>query len=238
MEYGFVADRLREAEERIDAAARRAGRSSKEVRVLAVTKFHPVEAVRTAYAAGVRVFGENRLQEALEKYPEFLSSHADASVHMIGHLQGNKVKKAVELYECIQSVDSVDLLVEIDKRAKAAGRRVDVMLELHTGEESKSGFPDRAAVLEACSRAEGLESVRLRGLMTMAPFTDDLKAVRASFRSLRSLFEEIAASRAFPSFDGLSMGMSNDFETAVEEGSTLLRLGTFLFGPRRDQDAV
>lgn len=231
-DYGFVGDRVHEALARVAQASRRAGRSPEDVSLLAVTKFHPVEAVLAAYDAGVRVFGENRVQEAQSKYTDFLASRPDACVHMIGHLQGNKVKKAVELFRCVESVDTREILQEIAKRAADSGRRVDILLELHTGEQSKSGFPDRGSILEACSLVGSLPSVRLRGLMTMAPFTDDSVPVRASFRELRSVFEEIASSRSFPDFDTLSMGMSNDFEIAVEEGSTLLRLGTILFGPR------
>jgi PLP dependent protein len=231
-DYGFVGERVQEVRLRVAQAAGRAGRAPESVSILAVTKFHPVEAVRAAYDAGMRLFGENRVQEAESKFPDFLASHPDASVHMIGHLQGNKAQKAVELFRCIESVDSRELLAEIAKRASASGRSVDILLELHTGEESKSGFSDRGALLDACSLIAGLPSVRLRGLMTMAPFTDDAASVRASFRMLRSLFEEISASRSFPGFDTLSMGMTNDFEMAVEEGSTLLRLGTILFGAR------
>lgn len=232
-DYGFLRERLEEVRIRVERAAERSGRDPRAVGLLGVTKFHPLAAVQAAYDAGIRVFGENRVQEALDKYPEFLARCPDAEVHMIGHLQGNKVKKAVALFRCVQSGDSPDLLRELDRRAAAEGRRVDVLLELHTGEESKSGFPDRRSALEACSLLPGLRNLRMRGLMTMAPYTDDAAAIRVSFRSLRSLFEEIAAARAFPALDTLSMGMSNDFEIAVEEGATLLRLGTILFG-RRD----
>lgn len=231
-DYGFVGGRLEEVLSRVDRAARRSGRDPGEVGILGVTKFHPLPAVQAAYEAGIRVFGENRIQEAFQKYPEFLRLHTDAEVHMIGHLQGNKAKKAVELFRCVQSADSTDLLGELDRRASSAGRTVDILLELHTGEESKSGFPDRIAALEACDLLRDLRNLRLRGLMTMAPYTDDIPAIRASFRSLRTLYEEIAGTRAFPDFDTLSMGMSNDFEIAVEEGATLLRLGTVLFGTR------
>ncbi len=231
-EYGFVGDRILRVRERVERAAERSGREPGEIRILAVTKFHPFAAVRASYDAGIRLFGENRVQEAQEKFPAFLSERPDAEVHMIGHLQGNKVKKAVELFRCVESADSTDLLRELDKRSSAAGRTLEVLLELHTGEESKSGFPDRGSALEACARLPDLVNLRLRGLMTMAPYTEDKDAIRSSFRALRSLFEEIEAARAFPGFDTLSMGMSNDFETAVEEGATLLRLGTVLFGPR------
>ncbi len=233
-EYGDLADRLREVQGRVGRAAERAGRSPGDVGILAVTKFHPVEALEAAYRAGMRLFGENRVQEAEGKYPAFLASHPEAAVHMIGHLQGNKVKRALEVFSCVQSVDSTELLAELEKRAGAAGRALDILLELRTGEDSKSGFPGREEVLEACSLLAGMGSLRLRGLMTMAPYTSDLAAVRASFRSLRSLFEEIAASRAFPGFEILSMGMSEDYEIAVEEGATLLRLGTALFGRREE----
>jgi hypothetical protein len=230
-DYGFVGERIEDVRSRISRAAERSGRDPRTITILGVTKFHPREAVQAAYDAGIRVFGENRVQEALDKYPDFLALRQDAQVHMIGHLQGNKVKKAVELFSCVQSVDSPDLLGELERRA-AAGRRMDILLELHTGEESKSGFADRRSALDACDRLTGLGNLRMRGLMTMAPYTDDAAAVRASFRALRSLFEEIAASRTFPDLDTLSMGMSNDFEIAVEEGATLLRLGTVLFGKR------
>lgn len=232
-DYGFLGDRIEEVRIRVERAAERSGRDPGAVKILGVTKFHPLTAVQAAYDAGIRVFGENRVQEALDKYPGFLARCPDAEVHMIGHLQGNKVKKAVTLFRCVQSGDSTDLLAELDRRAAAEGRRVDVLLELHTGEESKSGFPDRRSALEACDLLSGLRNLRMRGLMTMAPYTDDVSAIRSSFRSLRSLFEEISSARTFPALDTLSMGMSNDFEIAVEEGATLLRLGTILFG-RRD----
>lgn len=231
-EYGLVGDRIAQVRELVERTADRSGRNPREVRILAVTKFHPFPAVKAAYDSGIRVFGESRVQEAQEKYPAFLAAHADAEVHMIGHLQGNKVKKAVDLFRCVQSVDSSALLQELDKRSAAAGRTLEVLLELHTGEESKSGFPDRGSALEACTRMPDLGNLHVRGLMTMAPYTSDKNAIRSSFRALRSLFEEIAATRTFPGFEILSMGMSNDFETAVEEGATLLRLGTVLFGPR------
>jgi len=230
--YSFVGDRLREVQARILAAAQKAGRSPENIRILAVTKFHPIDAAHAAYEAGIRLFGENRVQEAQEKYPAFLASHPDAALHMIGHLQGNKVKKAVELFHFIESVDSEALLIDINKRAIVLNRQVDILLELHTGEESKSGFPDRGSVLEACSQISDLKFLRLRGLMTIAPYTNDPSVLRKSFRALHSLFDEIAAIRAFPDMDILSLGMSNDFETAVEEGATILRLGSILFGPR------
>lgn len=202
---------------------------------MAVTKFHPIEAVEAAYAAGARLFGENRVQEAESKFAPFLASHPDARVELIGSLQSNKAKKAVALFSSVQSVDSLGLLSELEKRAAAASRRLDILFELHTGEDSKAGFPDLEGLLEAADFLAGLgpdSSLRPRGLMTMAPFTKDEGSIRASFRSLRAAFDALKTRFPFPSFDTLSMGMTNDFEIAVEEGSTLVRIGTAIFGSR------
>jgi len=230
--YDFVKgnyDRVRDA---IADAAARAGREPGEIALLAVTKFHPLEAVEAAYDAGARLFGENRVQEAEEKYPAFLASHPDARVDMIGHLQSNKAKKAVTLFSRVQSVDSIELLAELDRRAAARAARVEILFELHTGEESKSGFPNLDELWRACEAAAGLGHVAPRGLMTMAPFTSEEAPIRASFRSLRAAMEEAARRFAFPSFDVLSMGMTNDYGIAIEEGSTLVRIGTAIFGKR------
>ena len=154
---------------------------------------------------------------------------------MIGHLQSNKAKRAVSLFARIQSVDSLELLQELDRRAEAAGRRIELLFELHTGEESKSGFADLDGLWLACEAAAGLANAVPRGLMTMAPFTGDEGPIRASFRALRAAFEEARRRFAFPSFNVLSMGMTNDYSIAVEEGSNLLRIGTAIFGKRPQQ---
>jgi pyridoxal phosphate enzyme (YggS family) len=240
-EYGFVADNSRRVLERVEAAAARAGRKPDEVSLMAVSKFHPLEAVEAAYAAGLRLFGESRVQEAEAKFEAFLPAHPEARLELIGQLQSNKAKRAASLFSRIQSVDSESLILELDKRARAAGLRLEILLELHTGEESKSGFPGleellRAAELIASLGAGGggrTSGIELRGLMTMAPYTQEEAPIRASFRALRGAREELARRFGFASFDVLSMGMSNDFELAVEEGSTLVRVGTAIFGQRR-----
>jgi PLP dependent protein len=232
MDYSFVADRVASVRERIASAARRSGRDSGAVELLAVTKLHPAEAVRAAWGAGVRAFGESRVQEARSKYEPLLPELDGARLDMIGRLQSNKVKKAVGFFSRIQSVDSLDLLLEVDARARDAGAGIEVLLELHTGEESKAGFRGTDELYRAL---EGFYSMsdsraRPRGLMTMAPNVPDLERARASFRSLREALEG-ARSRFGPiGLDELSMGMSGDFEIAVEEGSTSVRLGTVLFG--------
>ena len=247
--YDFVADRAAGLLARAEAAAARAGRKPSEVAVMAVTKFHPIEAVEAAYRAGLRLFGESRVQEAEGKFPAFLAAHPDARLEMIGTLQSNKAKRAAALFSRIQSVDSAELLKELDKRARALGRRLEILLELHTGEESKAGFPDLESLFRALELHEALQGgsaaaagdaagdaapagLILRGLMTMAPYTKDESPIRASFRALREARDAVLARFGLPGFDVLSMGMTNDFEAAIEEGSTLVRVGTALFGSR------
>lgn len=231
MAYGFVGESLAHVRERIEKAAKRSGRDPSEVEILAVTKNHPIEAAEAALSAGIRAFAESRVQEARAKYPEFLAVHPGLRFDLIGSLQSNKVKKAVELFDRIQSVDSLDLLLDIEARARTADRRIEVLLELHTGEESKAGFrsiDDLCRALDAYLRIDTPYAVP-RGLMTMAPNTDDSSPVRASFRSLYAARDLVRSRFDLPLFDQLSMGMSGDFEIAVEEGSTSVRLGTILF---------
>ncbi|MDP3178488.1 MAG: YggS family pyridoxal phosphate-dependent enzyme [Spirochaetaceae bacterium] len=230
--YASVAGAVERVRERIAAAASRAGREAQSVEIMAVTKLHPIDAAEAAHAMGIRVFGESRVQEAEAKYASFLDSRPDTRLEMIGHLQSNKVKKAVSLFSCIQSVDSLDILSELDRRACADGMTIEVLFELHTGEESKAGFPDLDALFRACDSLAAKKALVLRGLMTMAPFTDEGAPVRRSFKALAAAYKTIRERYGFPRFEVVSMGMSNDFEIAVEEGSTMLRLGTILFGSR------
>ncbi len=239
--YDQVAPRLASVLERVGAAAARSGREASAVELMAVTKFHPIEAVLAAWEAGCRLFGESRVQEAEAKYAPFLASHPGARLEMIGQLQSNKARKVPGLFTRVQSVDSSRLLAELNSRhalacgAPDGGRllaRLEVLLELHTGEESKAGFRDLEALIAACEASSSLDRISIRGLMTMAPFSPDQGLVRQSFVMLREAFEAIMNRFAFPGFDVLSMGMSGDFELAVEEGSTLIRLGTALFGER------
>lgn len=220
---------------RMAAACRRAGRGDGSVTLLAVTKFNPAEAVLAAYAAGVRIFGENRVQEAESKFSSIAGSIPGATLHLLGHLQSNKARKAAALFDCIQSVDSEAIITELSRRASDVGRPLDVLFELHTGEESKSGFPDTDSLFRALDAASALPALRVRGLMTMAPYTDDKDTVRASFRRCADAFGKARAMHDPAVFSVLSMGMTNDFEIAIEEGATMIRIGTAIFGSRTYQ---
>ena len=233
-------------------AAKAAGRQSSDVKLCAVSKFHAVSEILAAVKAGQLLFGENRVQEAYAKFTEIGGLAAAGSIpgvpgnepgnktivkpqlHIIGTLQLNKVKKAVEIASCIQSVDREDVLAEIEKRCAALGKTIQVLFEIHTGEESKAGYGDEKSLyasLENCAKGV-YPHVIPSGLMTMAPFTEDEQLVRNSFSSLRELHGKIT--RDFPSLPmtELSMGMSGDYRIAVEEGSTMVRIGTAIFGPR------
>lgn len=196
------------------------------VQLVAVSKFKPAEAILEAYQAGQRIFGENRPQELAAKAAIL---PPDIEWHFIGHLQTNKVKQVVACASLIHSVDSLRLLAEIDRTARESGKTVGILLEIHIARESsKQGFTPEEA--EALARRIGdYPSVRLRGVMGMATFTDDADIVRSEFRSLRALADRLAD---IPGCDQISMGMSDDWRIAVEEGSTLVRIGTFIFGKR------
>jgi pyridoxal phosphate enzyme (YggS family) len=233
-----VAENLLLIEERIQNACRRSGRKREEIRLLGVTKFHGLRAVEEAWQEGLRLFGENRVQEAAGKFAGFKDRHNGAEVHMIGSLQRNKAKLAVSLFDCIQSVDRDSLIRELGKISAGEGRSLALLLELHTGEESKSGFPGEESLFRAAEAVLSCPNLRIQGLMTMAPFTGDEGLIRASFRRLVKARNALEA--RFPggrekrcAWDCLSMGMTNDFEIAVEEGSTLLRIGTGIFGGRQ-----
>ncbi len=219
---------------RISEAEKKSGRKSGSVKLMAVSKFHPSEAVIEAFNAGQLLFGENRVQEASLKFPPLIEAHPEINVHMIGQLQSNKVKKALEYASCIQSVDRIDLLREIEKQCAKLDRKIKILFEVHTGEESKSGYSSEADLLESIGKcAEGdFPHIIAQGFMTMAPFTDDEKLVRKSFITLRNLSEKIRPQFPSLSLTELSMGMSGDFEIAIEEGSTLVRVGTAIFGER------
>ena len=225
-----VAENLKAVMDRIAAAAKRAGRDPSSVRLVTVTKTVAPERIREAVAAGAAILGENRVQEAKEKI-EALGSIA--SWHLIGRLQTNKAKYAVRLFDLIHSVDTIGLARELDKQAAKTGKVQDVLIEVSiAGEASKAGM----AVREAPALVRGVASlrhVRVRGLMTMPPYSEDPDDSRPFFRVLRELAEAIAKEN-IPgvSMQELSMGMSGDFEVAVEEGATLVRVGTAIFGER------
>lgn len=220
--------------ERIAAAARRAGRRPEEVALMAVTKTFPPDAIREAYQAGQRLFGENRVQEFAEKAPS-LGDLGVAEWHLIGHLQSNKAAKAAELFAAVDSVDSLRLAEKLNAAAQKANKRLPVLIEVNVGgEAAKSGAAPGSEELEQMLTAVAqLEALQVRGLMTIPPFAEDPQQARPYFRKLRELRDQIAA-RRLPgiSLDVLSMGMSHDFEAAIEEGSTCVRVGTAIFGER------
>jgi PLP dependent protein len=216
-----LADRLAAVRQRIERAAERARRDSADILLLAVTKVFPASAIRAAYDLGLRDFGENYVQEFEGKAPE-VGGLAGARFHLIGHLQSNKSAKAAELFHAIQTIDSAKLA----RRLNDVGRPLDVMIEVKlSAEEAKSGV-DPAQVPALIGSIRACPNLNLRGLMTMPPWSEDPEAPREVFRNLRELAEEHSLSE-------LSMGMSNDLETAIEEGSTCVRVGTALFGRRK-----
>lgn len=229
-----IAENLAAVRERIAAAARRAGRSPDDISLMAVSKTVPPERIRQAYDAGQRLFGENRVQEFSAKAAS-LEALPGIQWHMIGHLQSNKARKAAELFHAVDSLDSLHVAEKLNEAAQSSGKRLTVLLELNLGgEESKTGLvpnsPQLEELLRAAPRLSGLD---FRGLMAVPPFSEDPQNTRPYFRRLRQLRDDIAA-RHLPavSMDVLSMGMSHDFEVAIEEGSTCVRLGTSIFGER------
>jgi pyridoxal phosphate enzyme (YggS family) len=221
-------------QEKIVQAARRSGRSPSEVALMAVTKTHPPERIRQAYEAGLRVFGENRVQEFSTKAGT-LADLVSAEWHMIGHLQTNKAAKAAELFSAVDSVDSVKLAEKLDAAARALNKQLQVLIEVNVGgEAAKSGAaPDSPELEDLLKAAPRLEGLNFRGLMTVPPFTENPEGARLYFRKLRTLRDQIA-SRKLPAIkmEILSMGMSHDFAVAIEEGSTCIRIGTAIFGDR------
>lgn len=223
-----IAERLAGVRQRIDAAAREAGRDPTEVRLVAVSKLHDPEAIRAAYAAGQRIFGENYVQELLAKQ-EALADLGEIRWHFIGHLQRNKAKHLVGGVALLETVDSIKLIRELDKRAARQGEEVRVLIQVHIGdEETKSGC-EPGELPELLGAIRESTWIRPRGLMVIPPFELDADETRPYFRALRELRDRHGGAGALPE---LSMGMSHDFEVAVAEGSTLVRVGTAIFGPR------
>jgi len=229
-----IAENLGHVRERIEAAARRAGRRPEDIALMAVGKTFPAERIREAYDAGLRLFGENRVQEFAGKV-DSLGDLRDAKWHLIGHLQSNKAVKAVELFTAVDSVDSFRLAQKLNASARQLGKRLEVLIEINVGgEAAKSGVAAESGELdELLLAATQLEHLEFRGLMTVPPFADDPKQARPYFRKLRDLRDQITARRLRAvSMNVLSMGMSYDFEVAIEEGSTCVRVGTAIFGER------
>jgi hypothetical protein len=212
-------DRVRE---RIASACRRAGRSPEGVLLIAVSKTVDVERIGQALAAGVPALGENRVQEARDKVAVL---GRPVPWHLVGSLQTNKARAAVQIFDWIHSVDRLELARELDRRARAAGRTLDALVEVNLGEESQKGGVAPAELKALADAMRGSEAIRLRGLMVIPPATDTPEQARPYFRRLRELRDDLG-------LEHLSMGMSADFEVAIEEGATMVRVGTAIFGPR------
>jgi pyridoxal phosphate enzyme (YggS family) len=228
MAYEYIKENLQIVTNKMARAAEKSGRDVIDITLVAVSKTHPAEAIRAAVESGVTDIGESRIQEAIPKI-ELLGGIA--RWHMIGHLQTNKVKRAVSVFDMIQSVDSLNLAREIDRRAGEEGKRIDCFLEVKSsGEESKFGF-GTDELIDLLGEISSLENINLCGLMTIGPLVDDENLIRKAFRLTRELFlkgREVVGE----SFTTLSMGMSDDFEMAIEEGSTMVRVGRAIFGQR------
>jgi pyridoxal phosphate enzyme (YggS family) len=225
---GGIAARLDATRARVASAAQQAGRAQEEVRLIAVSKGQPPEAVRAAYAAGQRDFGESYAQELAQK-AEALADLPGLVWHAIGRLQRNKAKVVARVAGMVHSVDREDLAVELDRRAAARGHPLPVLLEVNVGGEASKGGCAPAQLERLLEVVRGCPHLRLIGLMTLAPYFDDPAAARPCFAALRALRDEHGGPAALPE---LSMGMSHDFEAAIAEGATLVRIGTAIFGPR------
>jgi PLP dependent protein len=229
-----IAENVARVRERIAVATRGGGRNPEEIALMAVTKTDPPERIRAAYAAGLRLFGENRVQEFASKADKLRDLEA-AEWHMIGHLQSNKAASAAELFTAVDSVDSLKLAEKLDASAQKLSKKLVVLIEINVGgETAKSGVApgsrELGSILQAAPR---LSNLQFRGLMTIPPFTENPEGARPYFRQLHALRDKIAAQN-LPAIrtDVLSMGMSHDFEVAIQEGSTCVRVGTAIFGER------
>jgi pyridoxal phosphate enzyme (YggS family) len=230
-----IGERLAEVRGRIDAAARSAGRDPSLIRLVAVSKTFPLESVRDAYEAGQRDFGENRVQEALQK----IERSTDLSIrwHLIGHLQTNKARKAGPAFAMIQSVDTVELLSKLDQAAEETGRTPELLIQVDLGGEATKYGAAPAEVPRLFEAAAACRAARVVGLMTLPPVPDTPEDARPWFRRLRALREEWQAAGVPASMlRELSMGMSGDFEVAIQEGATLVRVGTAIFGSRHVEE--
>jgi len=217
--------------ERIAKAAARAARRPEEITLVGVSKVQPVEKIQAAVDAGLSHVGENRVQEAASKIPQV---HGKVCWHLVGHLQRNKAKKAVEIFDVIESIDTERIAEEVSKRCRAAGKVMDVLLEVNLEREpSKTGVEPGGllALAEFCAQ---LDSIKVSGIMVIPPYEPDPEKSRPYFQKARRLFDELRAA-GIPGVEAreLSMGMSNDFEVAIEEGATIVRVGTAIFGPRQ-----
>ncbi len=225
-----IRENLLKLNEDIALAVHRAGRKDGDVRLMAVSKTKPLELVRQAYEAGQRLFGENRVAEGADKFAQLPE---DAELHLIGHLQKNKIRQVCPAFHCIQSLDSMELMDKLIPYCREKDYHVKVLFQLKTAEEGgKTGFASEEVIEEAAGILREQEHVQAAGLMTIAPFTDDEGAVRRAFARCRRLQERLSSLYPDQDYSILSMGMSSDYEWAILEGSTMLRIGTAIFGGR------
>lgn len=224
----MIAENLAVLRQKIEETCRKSGRNPAEIKLIAVSKYFGVDAINEAKNCGLTDFGENRAQELTLKYEKLGN---DVAWHFIGTLQTNKVRYVVNSAELIHSVDSPELVEEINKRAEKIGKIQKILLEVKTsGEETKSGLETETEILSLVKRCSELLNIELKGFMTMAPLTDDTNIIRKSFRDLRNLKDRIN-NKGF-NLTELSMGMTSDFEIAIEEGATMIRIGSAIFGDR------
>jgi hypothetical protein len=234
-----IADNFARVEEQIAAACRRANRPRESVRLMAVSKTHPAEAIAEAFACGIRLFGENRVQEYAGKHSALQAAGIfggpqPARFHCIGPVQTNKAARAAKIFDAIDTVDSLRLAERLNQAAAEAGKRLPVSIEMKLSPEaSKHGLtPDAPEMGQLLERLPELKNLEVRGVMTIPPYAEDLEQVRPYFRRLRLLRDSLAQRYPSLAFDELSMGMSHDFPVAIEEGATLVRIGTAIFGAR------
>jgi pyridoxal phosphate enzyme (YggS family) len=225
-----VEEKIKDIWSRIEKAGEKIGKNKQDIKLVAVTKTVEVERIKEAIKCGIKIIGENRVQEAELKFGQITEK---VEKHLVGHLQTNKAKKAVELFDFIQSVDSQRIAQEISRRASQTGKVMDVLVEINTsGEKTKFGI-DPHEVLPFLKSISNLEGIKIKGLMTIGLFSDNPEDTRPCFKKLKSIFEKIK-SENIPHVEMmyLSMGMTSDFEVAIQEGSNLVRVGTGIFGPR------
>jgi PLP dependent protein len=230
-----LSERLASINQQIASACERAGRSISEVTLVGASKTVAPAIIKSALDAGLRVLGENRVQEAAPKIDELRNAipHNHVQWHLIGHLQSNKARRAVELFDMIQSVDSLKLAERLDGIAGELGKRLPVLIEVNLGGELAKAGAVSGEVLALCEQTEKFRNLELRGLMAVPPYMEDPEEMRPFFRHLRELRDHVTRiGIAGGQFKDLSMGMSNDFEVAIEEGATFVRIGTAIFGPR------
>ncbi len=229
-------ERFEAVVDRVTKRAQKANRSPSEIRIIAVTKTHPVQTIKDALAVGMTEFGENRVQEAEEKITAL--GRESARWHLIGHLQANKARRAVQLFDIIHSLDSISLARRLDRLCDEEGRKLPVLIQVDlAGEQTKSGVKE-AGLKEVANVVKDSRHLELRGLMTLPPFFEEPEHVRPHFRRLRELRDELDREGYFGNNKGeLSMGMTHDFEIAIDEGATMIRIGTAIFGAREHKEA-